>query len=395
MTTHKWLIASVVVVAVGVGGMFFGYFFEKPIPVLSIFCFQGYTEPEWVKPFEKKHGCKIRITYTQTIEEMFQKTFEAPSAFHLLSIDSGRTRLYRQAGLIQAIDTSRLSNYERIHSYFRNHPFSRTSDGRTMHVPIVWGTQSLTINTSRVSGEILQRHLSSDKRSLSLDILIDPSLKGHTAFFDEAANVFAIAAIHEGVDDPHHFKDTDWERVENRIRKWMYNAAEFTTGIDDEFNAVASGRVWVLLGGNDAILNIRLEQAGLRSHFAQYPITEGTYCWIDGWVITNRTVGRELELAHAFIDEVISEQGQKMLVEKIGFGPVSVHGRPALPHAVSQSAYWYADDMDNFPTPMVIMAPEDDPKRRITDWIRLKKDLDRLSSETLPVRLNGKAEPME
>ncbi len=348
---------------------------ESEPPVLSIFCFQGYTEPEWVKPFQAAHGCKIRITYTNTIEEMFEKTAEAPDAFHLLSVDSGRVRLYRQAGLIQPIDETALSNYDAISPFFRHHPFCRGPDDRLLHVPIVWGTQTLTVNAARVPETVLSRHISPDRKSLSLDILTDLDLKGRTAFFDEAANVFAVAAIHEGVADPHHFSASDWRRVEDRIRRWMRNAAEFTTGVDSEFNAVASGRVWVLLGGNDAILNLRLEQAGIRDRFAQYPATEGTYCWIDGWIITRPTSGRILSLARAFIDMTVSREGQKMLVEQTGFGPVSAEGRTALPKAVSDSAYWYANDMEAFPTPLVIMAPEASPKRRVDAWARLKSEM--------------------
>ncbi len=365
------------IVTVLLAGGLIGYFtWDRPpeIPVLSIFCFQGYAEPEWVRPFEADHDCKVRITYTSTIEEMFQESSKSPEAFHLLSIDSGRVEMYHKAGLIQPIDTERLDHYADIRPYFRDHPFSRGPGGRILHVPIVWGTQTLTVNTAQVPPEVLDRHLGADGRSLSLDILTDPALKGRTAFFDEAANVFAIAAIHEGITQPHNFREGDWERVERRIQEWMENASEFTQGIDSEFNALMSDRVWVLLGGNDAILNVRLEQAGIREIFAQYPVTEGTHCWIDGWVITRPTENRSLELAYAYIDRLISDKGQRALARKVGFGPVTLHGGIGLHPAVSWSTYWYADDIENFPAPLYIMAPEESPEKRVERWIELKRE---------------------
>ncbi len=341
-------------------------------PVLSIFCFQGYTEPAWVKDFEEEHGCKIRITYTSTIEEMFARTSEAPEAFHLLSLDAGRVRMYTQAALLQPIDTTRLTNYDAIRAFFRTHPLSRGPDGAAMHVPFVWGTQTLTVNTKRLPEGVLKKHLGPDGRSVSLDILTDPRLKGHTAFFDEAANVFAVAAIHEGVDDPHELSTEQLGRVEKRIRSWMTNAAEFTTGIYAELNALASGRVWVLLGGNDAFLNVRLAQAGIADNFAQYPATEGTYCWIDGWVITRPTRGRALALAYRYIDRLIGLEGQRQLVQTIGFGPVTEDDSLVIPEVLRRSTPWYAAPIDSFPTPLVIMAPEEAPLRRVEKWQALK-----------------------
>lgn len=344
-------------------------------PVLSVFCFQGYTEPSWVEPFEQEHGCRVRITYTSTIEEMFARASEAPEAYHLLSLDAGRVRMYAQAKLLQPIDTSRLSNYGAIRDYFREHPLSRAADGAVMHVPFVWGTQTLTVNTKLLPEGILREHLGPDGRSVSLDILTDPRLKGRTAFFDEAANVFAVAAIHEGLENPHSFSPTDWTRVEGRIQSWMTNAAEFTTGLYAELNALASGRVWVLLGGNDAFLNVRLAQAGIAENFAQFPATEGTYCWIDGWVITAPTRGRALDLAYRYIDRLIGLEGQQQLVQAIGFGPVTRSDSLLLPDALLRSTPWYAEPIDSFPTPLVIMAPEEAPLRRVEEWQKLKAEL--------------------
>jgi spermidine/putrescine-binding protein len=341
-------------------------------PVLSVFCFQGYTEPEWVRPFEREHSCRVRITYTSTIEEMFEQVSRAPEAFHLVSIDSGRVRVYRQAGLIQPIDVGQLRHYASIRPFFREHEFGRTPDGDVLHVPIVWGTQTLTVNRDRVSDRVLRRHLAPDGRSLSLDILTDPELHRHTGFFDEAANVFAIAAMHAGVKDPHHLSPAEWQVVERRTRQWMSNAAVYTTGLDSEFNALAGEQVWVLLGGNDALLNQRLEEAGIRGRFSQYPPTEGTYCWIDGWAITARTTGRNLELAHAYIDRMISDEGQRLLAREVGFGPVTEAGSDVLPEAVRTSAYWYADAISRFPGKLCIMAPEEDTLRRVERWKALK-----------------------
>ena len=271
---------------------------------LSIICFQGYAEEAWVKPFEEKYNCKVKITYAGTVEEHFTKVKAAPEEYNIVSNDSGRVQMYKDAGLIQPIDTSKLTNYSKIGEYFREHPYAKTETGEKLQVPIVWGTQTITINTGQVPEEKLAKYLSPDKKTVSLDILTAPEFKGETAFFDESTNVVSIAAIHTGIKNPFQFGEGDWEKVQQRLYDWKSNARTFTTGLDSEFGVMTGEDAMVLLGGNDALLNLRLEEAGLRDGFTQYAMTEGTICWIDGWVITAPTEGRSLELALASLSGI-------------------------------------------------------------------------------------------
>jgi len=339
--------------------------------VLSIFCFQGYTEPDWVEAFERDHACRVRVTYTSTIEEMFEETAAAPEAFHLISVDSGRVRLYEQSGLIQPIPVERIPHYRDLDPYFRSHPFGLSEDGESvLHVPFVWGTQTLVINCEQVTADILDSYLAEDGFSISMDLLLDPAVRGRTALFDEAANVFAVAAMHCGVPDPHHLSEAEWPMVENRIRELAAAAATFTTGIDSEFSALSGGEVWVLLGGNDALLARQLDRAGIADSFLQLPLTEGTHCWIDGWSVTCSTRGETLDLALAWIDRMISEEGQKQLVRATGFGPASSR---LIGGAVAGSGLpWYQRPLADFPGRLVLMSTEEDAVRRVNAWKRIK-----------------------
>lgn len=339
---------------------------------LSIINFQGYSEEAWVKPFEEKYNCKVKITYAGTVEEHFTKVKAAPNEYNIVSIDSGRVQMYKDAGLIQAIDTSKLTNYSKIGEYFREHPYAKTETGEKLHVPIVWGTQTITINTGQVPEEKLAKYLSPDKKTVSLDILTAPEFKGETAFFDESSNVVSISAIHVGIKTPFQFSESDWEKVQQRLYEWKSNARTFTTGLDSEFGVLTGEDAYVLLGGNDALLNLRLEEAGLRENFTQFAMTEGTICWIDGWVITAPTEGRSLELALAYIDYMIGDQGQKELAELVGFGIVNPAGASGFNPVVLDSAWWYGKDIGEFPAPLYIMVPEEDPGKRVELWNRVK-----------------------
>lgn len=345
---------------------------ERGKPTLSVLCFQGYAEPAWVEPFEEKYNCEVNVTYAGTVEEHFTKTKAATDEYNIVSNDSGRVLMYYDAGLIQAIDTSKLSNYSKVGEYFREHPYAQVETGKKFHVPITWGDQDITINTSKISPGQLAPYLSPDGKSVSLDILTAPEFKGKTAFFDESTNVTQIAAIHVGIKTPANFGAGDWDRVEARLLEWKRNARTFTTGLDSEFGVIAGEDALILLGGNNAPLNIKLEEAGIRDNFTQYLMTEGTIAWIDGWVITKPTSGDSLDLAHKYIDYMIGDQGQAQLAELVGFGIVNVGGKSAYSKVALDACWWYGQDISEFPVPLYVMIAEEDPGKRVELWNKVK-----------------------
>ena len=72
-------------------------------------CFQGYTEPEWVEPFEKEYGVKVNMTYAGTVEEMFTKAMAGGTEYDVVSIDCGSVKRYYDAGIIQSIDQTKIT----------------------------------------------------------------------------------------------------------------------------------------------------------------------------------------------------------------------------------------------------------------------------------------------
>lgn len=339
-------------------------------PTLSIMCFEGYADQSWVKPFEQKYNVNVKITYSGTVDEMFTKVKSAPDQYNIVSIDAGRVKLYKDSELLQPIDTSKLSNYDKISKFFRTYPYQNPND--KYHVPIVWGTQTITINTKQITPDQLKPFLGNGGKTVSLKVLTAPQFKGETAFFDESTNVVEIAAIEQGVKDIFNFGPSDWTKVSDQLTAWKNNARTFTHGLDSEFEVLTSGDAYILLGGNDALLNLRLAKAGVQQNFTQYPMTEGTIAWLDGWVITKPTKGASLNAAYEYINYMIGDQGQKELAQLVGFGVVNPAGGTAYAQPVKDSTWWYAKGIDSFPAPLHIMIAEENPAKRVELWNRVK-----------------------
>jgi spermidine/putrescine transport system substrate-binding protein len=341
-------------------------------PVLSIMCFQGYAEESWVKPFEQKYDCTVKIAYAGAVDEMFSKVKAAPADYNIVSIDPGRIAMYKSAGLLQTVDTGKLGNYSQVGAFFRNHPYNKMlGGGGTYHIPLVWGTQTITVNVDKVPAAQLAKYVDAKKGTISIKVLTAPEFKGKTAFFDESANVCAIAGIEIGAKDPFNFKDNEWKKVQDKLYAWKKNARTFTTGLDSEFSVLSSEDALFVLGGNDALLNLKLEEAGIRKSFKQYAMTEGTIAWIDGWVVTKPTSGASLDLAYKYIDMMIGAEVQTELAKLVGFGVVNAAGSGGFSPVIKDSTWWY-QDIKTFPARLEIMVPEENPNRRVELWNKVK-----------------------
>lgn len=349
----------------------------KEKPKLSIICFKGYAEEDWVKPFEDKYNCEVGVTYAGTVEEHFSKTKAAPDQYNIVSIDSGRVQMYYDAGLIQAIDVTELENYGKVGEFFRTHPYAEVEPGKKFHVPITWGDQDFIVNMDAV-GEQIKPYLTDigeGKQTLSYDVMKAPEFEGLVTMFDEATNVTNMSAIAAGYTPPFNLDEEGYKAMIEELTAWAQNCRTFTTGFDSEKSILTAEDAYISITGNNALQAMALVEEGLGDKFMHFLPTEGTICWIDGWVITKPTSGDSLDLALKYIDYMIGDEGQTKLAELVGFGIVNPKGSVGYTDVVKERCWWYGTSIDEFPVPLYVMVTEEDPERRVKVWSEIKASL--------------------
>ena len=341
---------------------------------LKILCFQGYAEPEWVKPFEEKYNCTVEITNMGSSDEAFTKIKAAPDQFNIVSVDSGRVKVYYDAGLIQFVDTAKLENYGKIGEYFRTQGYSEMEEGKIFQVPICWGCQDFLTNVE-VAGEEIKPFLTdigNGKQSMSYKLFSDPQFKDRVTIFDETTNLICMSAIAAGITTPFNLDEEGFAKVEEELTSWAQNARAFISGLDPEMQVATSGDAIVVFSGNDSIEAMALADQGLSDKFKFFLPTEGTIAWIDGWIITKPTEGESLDLALKYIDYMVGDEGQKLLAQKTGFGVINPAGASGYSDVIGQSTWWYTNSIDEFPVPLYVMVPEEDFPRRVELWQQIK-----------------------
>jgi putative spermidine/putrescine transport system substrate-binding protein len=128
---------------------------EKPIAAigktegaLSLIAWQGYTEPDVVKPFEQQTGCKVQVKYGGTSDEMVQLmrsgNYDGVSA-------SGDATLRLIAGKdVSPIDPALITSFTDVSQALQSPPFN-TVGGLHYGVSYQWGANILMFNTDSVT----------------------------------------------------------------------------------------------------------------------------------------------------------------------------------------------------------------------------------------------------
>jgi spermidine/putrescine-binding protein len=349
----------------------------KEKATLSIVCFQGYAEDDWVQPFEEENNAEVEISYIGTVEEAFTKTKSAPEQYNIVSIDSGRVKVYYDAGLIQEIDTGSLKNFNKIGDFFRTHDYAVMEPGKRFQVPIAWGAQAFIVNVAELGSKIDPYvTVKNGVKTLSYDVMKAPEMKDLVAMVDEVPNVVSMSAIAAGItDDPFNLDGGEIKRMIKELTLWAKNCRTFTAGFDSVVSVMSNEDVLINMVWGDPAVLAELANRGIGDKFEAMMPTEGTINWIDGWVITKPTDGASLDLAHKYIDVMIGKTGQIKMAELVGYGIVNPEGLPGYSDIVYDKTPWYANPLDEFPVDLHVMIPEEDYQNRVNIWNDIKAGL--------------------
>ena len=155
---------------------------------VSYFTFDGYDIPEMFQSYVDAHGEPDMPVYGDA-EEAFQK-LRAGFVADVIHPCSGDTPRWRDAGLIQAIDTSKLSNFGDLAPGLVNLKGTQF-DGEQWFMPFQWGQTSVAYRTDLVD-------LAGGEESWG--ILWDKKYAGKVAMIDAAEDAWWCAAIYAGVE---------------------------------------------------------------------------------------------------------------------------------------------------------------------------------------------------
>jgi len=271
---------------------------------VRIFTFEGYTDEEWVAPFEEATGCEVSATYTGSVDEMFAKMVGSDGAdYDLISIDTSLFGRYTEQGLLRPYDMSAIENTANLLPAFQDVPEARV-DGETYGVPIAWGSLGLIYDTDEV-----------DPPPTSWDIMWSEEYANQILVLDDTNNNIVNTAIILGFEDPFNLTEEQMEAVKEKLIEQKRVLLSYYAGFEEGVNIWESGNA-VLMFSMGEFQAIDLEERGYN---VEYTIPqEGGIGWLDTWAMSKGV--QDVECAQAWVNYFLTPEVGQMMTAKYGYG---------------------------------------------------------------------------
>jgi putative spermidine/putrescine transport system substrate-binding protein len=117
---------------------------------LNMIAWEGYLQPQWVKPFTKKTGCAVHPKYAGSSDEMVTLMRSGGGNQYDMVSASGDASLRLIYGKdVQPIDPSKIPDFKNFGQAFKSPP-NNTVGGKHYGISLQWGPNTLLYNTKSV-----------------------------------------------------------------------------------------------------------------------------------------------------------------------------------------------------------------------------------------------------
>jgi spermidine/putrescine-binding protein len=293
-----WVCAVLASLAVSAGGI------ALAEDSLLVFDWAGYDDPNLHQGYAEKHGASPSFAFFGDDDEGFQKV-RAGFAPDLAHPCMSTVNKWREAGLLEPIDTGRLAAWDALLPALRAVP-GVEQDGKVWMVPFDWGNALLVVRTDEVPEE-----------DRSLDIFTNPKYRGRLAISSLVDDSFALALLKLGHDS---FDDLEDPAVLAAASGYLASVREnlrlYWTDPTELNQAMASGEVVAAWAWNQTAAQLQAEGVPVA------PVTgdkAGVSTWVCGFVDVAGGPGSK-EREYDYLNAVLEPRAGKYLLEAWGYG---------------------------------------------------------------------------
>lgn len=284
---------------------------------LFVYDWASYDDQSLFPEYIKKYGSKPKFTFYQDEEEAraklkagFQADLVHPCAYAMNG--------WREQGLVQPIDVSRIPNYKDLEPRLKNMP-GFVADGKVWAIPYDNGQTSLVYNADKVPASDIE----------SLSIFTNPKYKGKISLPDNMADWVELGLIATGTrdwnsitgaDDPKFKKAMDFLRQAHKNTKFYWGDTPTLA------QSMKNGEILAAWSWNDTPTSLQGEKVNVKFAFG---MKEGFTGYACGYMLVKNSKGNT-DLAYDFLNAIASKESAAALVNLNGYGHANQVGMRAI-----------------------------------------------------------------
>jgi putative spermidine/putrescine transport system substrate-binding protein len=244
---------------------------------LNLIAWEGYTQPQWVKPFQKKTGCMVHAHYAGTSDDMVTLMRQGGGSQYDMVSASGDASLRLIYGHdVQPVNVNLVPGWKNFIPQLKSPPHN-TIGGKHYGVSLQWGPNTLLYNTKKVK-----------PAPTSWSVIYSKKYKGKITVPDnpiqiaDAALYLSKAKPSLGIKDPYELNSTQFNATINLLKQQKPLIKKYWALASDEVGLFKSGDA--VVGASWPLQTITLQDA--RAPVKDLIPREGATGWADTWMLS-------------------------------------------------------------------------------------------------------------
>ena len=280
---------------------------------LNIVDWEGYTDPSFVKGFEKETGCKVNDVFAGTSDEMFTKFRSGGGGQYDLVSPSGDASLRLiKSGAVAPLDTAKLTNFNDLAPQLQSPEFN-TVEGKHYGLSFMWGANVLIYNKDKIK-----------TRPTSWADLYSPKYKGKITVPDNPIQIADPALQFFGAKNPYAIDTATLDKVKAKLKQQRSLVRKYWVLASDFEQLFKSGDATI--GAGWPLMTVDLKKAGL--NVKEVIPKEGVTGWSDSWMLSNKA--KHPICAYKYMNYITRPDVQVKVADVTGYSPPNKKACPLL-----------------------------------------------------------------
>ncbi len=323
---------------------------------INVFDWSGYDDPGFFNAYVEKYGANPNFSFFANDQEGYNKIragFQADLAHPCLTL----LPKMRAAGMIEPIDTTKITNWNDLLPMLRNLSDVTDADGKVWMLPFDWGNTGLIYRTDKI-----------DAAKVSLKLLADPSMMGKVSMPASVEDAYALGALAIGMTDWTNMTEEQFTQASDFLREVHKNVLFYWSDQGQLDAAIKSGEIEAAWAWNATELALKAEEIPVK--LVRDP-SIGVSSWVCGYVHLTNGAGDDQEV-YDFLNALTDAQSGKYLIESWGYAHANAKAYGlADPDAVA--AYGYQDVEGFLGTSLFsVSLPNDLSAKMVAEYEKIK-----------------------
>jgi putative spermidine/putrescine transport system substrate-binding protein len=244
---------------------------------LNLVAWEGYTAPQWVKPFQTATGCQVHPKYAGSSDEMVTLMRQGGgSQYDMVSASGDASLRLIYGNVVQPVNVNLVPDWKNFIPQLKSPPHN-TIKGAHYGISLQWGPNTLLYNTAKVK-----------PAPTSWSSIYDKKYKGKVSVPDNPIQI-ADAALYLsrtnrslGITDPYELNQKQFDATISLLRQQKPLIKKYWALASDEVDLFKNGGA--VIGASWPLQTITLQNAG--APVKDLIPKEGATGWADTWMLS-------------------------------------------------------------------------------------------------------------